>query len=391
MHHAPINSTSVDSTTLLRVLRVLAQSPGLTRAELAERTGTSRPTVSTALRVLEDRGLIEQRVEAEDRSVGRPPMRVFLAGAAACSVGLEITRTGLHAGLFDLSGRVLAQSRLSVRGFEDAALLLDDAAALVRELIEGRAGATGHVLGIGVAVAAPVDAQGRVVEDVSLTQWTDVDLEQELGTRLGLPVIVENDANAAALAEHRYGAGRNCADLLYLRLSPGVGAGLILGNRLYRGGNGLAGELGHVTLDPAGALCGCGNRGCLETIASPPVLEGELRAVKGTPVPVPWARTEDRHVRRLVSEAGEAIGAAIATAVNLLNPTRVVLGGQLADAGTVLLAAVDAGVGRHAIPPAAARVRVVAGTLGPDAAILGVATALMSRELEALVSSMAVG
>jgi predicted NBD/HSP70 family sugar kinase len=197
-------------------------------------------------------------------------------------------------------------------------------------------------------------------------------------------VSVENDANAAALAEHRFGAGRDCADLLYLRLSPGVGAGLILGNRLYRGASGIAGELGHVTIDPRGALCGCGSRGCLETVASPLVLAQELRAVKGEPVNEHWVGHHDRHVRRLLTDAGEAIGVGIATAINLLNPARVVIGGQLVDGGAVLLDAIAAGIARDAIAPAAARARVVAGELGSHAAILGAATALTSRELEVL-------
>ena len=280
-HLTPISQASIDSTIVLRVLRALAQHPGLTRAELAARVGFSRPTVSAALRMLEDRGFLEQRTVAEDRSIGRPPMRVFLAGSSASSVGLEITRTELHAGMFDIAGRMLSEARVPVRGFEDADGLLDDAAALVRALVDRNAGSTAYVLGVGVAIAAPVDHDGRVVEDVSLTQWSSVDLVGELGKRLDLPVSVENDANAGALAEHRFGAGRSCSELVYLHLSPGVGAGLILDNRLYRGAAGIAGELGHVTVNPLGALCNCGSRGCLETIASPLVLEDALRTVEG--------------------------------------------------------------------------------------------------------------
>ena len=328
MHHAPtISPASVDSAVVLRVLRALAQHPGLTRAELAAAFGTSRPTkVFAALRMLEDRGFLEQRVEPDERHIGRPPMRVFLAGSAASSVGLEITRTELHAGMFDIAGRALSQVRAPVRDFEDAALLLDDAAALVRKLLNRYARATGYVLGIGVAIAAPIDHEGHVVHDVSPTQWTHVDLAQELSERLGLPVSVENDANAGALAEHRFGAGRNCPDLLYLRVAAGVGAGLILGNRLHRGASGIAGELGHMTIDPRGALCSCGGRGCRETIAGTLALEDELSAVKRAPVEDGWMTPGDRHVRRLLADAGDAVGSAIASAINLLDP-----GGRSAD------------------------------------------------------------
>jgi predicted NBD/HSP70 family sugar kinase len=381
MHEAQ----AVDPTTMLRVLRALAQSPGLTRAQIAGRVGSSRPTVSAALRLLEDRGFLEQRIasDAAERRTGRPPMRVFLAGSAASSVGLEITRTELHAGVFDISGRVLAELRTPLRG----AVPLDDAAALVRELVHETSGATAYVLGVGVAVAAPVDRDGRVVDDVVPDGWDGVDLARELAERLELPVAVENDANAAALAEHRFGAGRHCSELLYLRLSPGVGAGLILGDRLYRGAHGIAGELGHVTVDPAGALCSCGSRGCLETIAGTLALEDELRGVRRG---VTLAERDDRHVRRLLADAGLAIGAAIATAVNLLDPARVVVGGELADAGPVLFDAIDQGLARDALVPALARTEVVAGTVGPRAPVLGAASALMTRELEALVNPASV-
>ncbi|MDA0168473.1 ROK family transcriptional regulator [Solirubrobacter taibaiensis] len=385
MHHTTAISPSVDSTIVLRVLRALAQHPGLTRAELATRADTSRPTVSAALRMLEDRGFLEQRVEADERNIGRPPMRVFLAGSAASSVGLEITRTELHAGMFNIAGHVLSQVRAPVHDFDDASSLLDDAAMLVRKLLDRHLRATAYVLGVGVAIAAPIDHEGHVVQDVSPTRWTRVNLAQELSERLGLPVSVENDANAAALAEHRFGAGRSCTDLLYLRLSAGVGAGLILGNRIYRGASGIAGEIGHLTIDPRGALCGCGGRGCLETLTSPLVLEQQLRTVRRAPVEDGWMSDGDRHVRRLLADAGDAVGSAIATAINLLDPGRVVIGGHLAEAGVVFFDAIDAAIVRDAIPSAAARARVVPGSLGAHAPILGAATALISRELEVLV------
>ncbi|HWK27988.1 MAG TPA: ROK family transcriptional regulator [Solirubrobacter sp.] len=379
--------SSVDGAIVLRVLRALAQQPGMTRAELAEHAAASRPSVSAALRLLEDRGLLEQRASDVERpAIGRPPMHVFLAGTAASSVGLEVTRTELRAAIFDAAGGLLAEAASPIGGFEDVDGLLDDAERLVGDLVEQ---GSGPVLGIGVAVAAPIDRAGRVVDGVSLTRWAQVDLRRELSERLGLPVTVENDANAAALAEHRFGAGRDCAELLYLHLSPGVGAGLILGNRLYRGAAGIAGELGHVTVDPDGALCSCGSRGCLETIAGPRALEGELRSARGFEPLGEWialAGTGDRQVRRLVADAGTAIGTAVATAVNLLNPGRVVVGGRLADAGPVLLDAIDAALVRDAIEPAAARARVVAGELGSRAAILGVAAAVVSQELVALVA-----
>jgi predicted NBD/HSP70 family sugar kinase len=145
-----------------------------------------------------------------------------------------------------------------------------------------------------------------------------------------------------------------------------------------------------MTIDPRGALCSCGGRGCLETLAGTLALEDELQAVRRAPVQDGWMTPGDRHVRRLLSDAGDAVGSAIASAINLLDPGRVVIGGPLADAGAVFFDAIDAAIARDAIPPAAARARVVPGSLGGHASILGAATALISRELEVLISPAAV-
>jgi predicted NBD/HSP70 family sugar kinase len=360
------------------------------------RAGASRATISAILRNLEDRGLVEQHVDVDERDgsrgLGRPPMRISLAGTAASSIGLEIGRTELHAGMFDVTGELLLETRRAVTGREEASKLIEIGAELVDDLIHGTRGATAYVLGIGVAVAAPVDAHGQVVTGVSLRNWSHVDLAQKLQARTGLHVRIENDANAAALGEHRFGAGRGCTDLLDLRLSPGVGAGLIIGNRLYRGASGIAGELGHLSLASTGSFCSCGNRGCLETLASPLALKNELRDVRPDLRLQDWielGEQGDRHVCRLLSDAGHAIGTGLAGAINLLNPARVVIGGALAAAGPVLFDAIREGIARHAIAPAAAVGKVVPGELGSRDAILGVAAVQVSHGLDVLVAPTA--
>jgi predicted NBD/HSP70 family sugar kinase len=249
------------------------------------------------------------------------------------------------------------------------------------------------VIGAGVGMATPVDGRrGAVHTDGLLPDWAGLDPARELESRLEMPVQVENDANAGAMGEHLFGAGRGVADMLYLRLSAGVGLGLILRGQPYRGVAGVAGEIGHTEAVAGGDICRCGNRGCLETIVSPVALADLLERSRREPTSVArmldLVRAGDRGAQRSVADAGHAIGAALAAAVNLLNPSLVIIGGELAEAGDVLLDPIRAAITRSAIAPAAASVRVVAGELGSRAEVLGAATIQIARAPEALANRL---
>jgi predicted NBD/HSP70 family sugar kinase len=200
--------------------------------------------------------------------------------------------------------------------------------------------------------------------------------------RLDLPIAVDNDANLGALAEAAFGAARDARDLVYLKVSSGIGAGLILNGRLYRGAAGLAGELGHRIVDPDGPVCRCGNRGCLETVASAGALVARLRPVHGEDLTVDGmlalARAGDEPARGVIAEAGRAIGRAVADLLNVLNPELVVVGGELADAGELLLGGVRETIAGCALPPAAERARLVTGVLGLRAPVLGAVALVVS-------------
>jgi predicted NBD/HSP70 family sugar kinase len=194
-------------------------------------------------------------------------------------------------------------------------------------------------------------------------------------------VLVENDANLGALAEAASGAGRAAVDLVYLMVSSSVGAGLVLNGRLYRGSLGLAGEIGHVAAVPGGAVCRCGNRGCLETVIAPPVLLELLRSRHG-PLTVgemiELACGGDRGCRRVLADAGRALGEVVAMLLNVLNPELVVVGGELAAAGDLLLDGVRESLRRAALPAAPVAARVVAGTLGDRSEVLGAIALVVS-------------
>lgn len=174
-----------------------------------------------------------------------------------------------------------------------------------------------------------------------------------------------------------------------MRLSTGIGAGLILSGRPFRGVRGVAGEIGHVPTADTGLVCRCGSRGCLETVASPVAIAALLERSLGRPMSVArllgLVAAGDRGVRRVIADAGDAVGRALATVVNVVNPELVIVGGELAGAGEVLLDPLRAAIERHAIPPAADAVEVTLGALGPRAEVLGAAALILAQSPRALV------
>jgi predicted NBD/HSP70 family sugar kinase len=217
--------------------------------------------------------------------------------------------------------------------------------------------------------------------------WVGVDAAAELEQRFGVPVYVDNDANLGALAEWVLGAGRGAEDLAYLMLSSGIGAGLILGGRLYRGANGTAGEIGHVLVDDQGPLCRCGNRGCLETYAGAHALIellGRAHGALDVQAMVELASAGDPACQRVVADAGRTVGVAMAALCNQFNPERVVVGGELAGTGDLLLEPLRDAVRRYALPAAAEAVTIVAGELGDRAEMLGALVLVVGQSDRAL-------
>jgi predicted NBD/HSP70 family sugar kinase len=245
------------------------------------------------------------------------------------------------------------------------------------------------VIGAGMGLPGPIESgEGVVGTSAILPGWIGMTAEAEMRRRLEIPVMVDNDANLGALAEAAFGAGRAAGDLVYLKVSSGIGAGLILNGRLYRGAGGLAGELGHVLVDPNGVVCRCGNRGCLETVAGTGALIDRLRPTHGDDLTVEamleGARTGDAACRRVIHDAGRAVGQVVATLMNVLNPELFVVGGHLGRAGDELFAGIRESVARAALPETARRAEVVAGVLGDRAHVLG-ALALVVSEADRIL------
>jgi predicted NBD/HSP70 family sugar kinase len=382
----------------LRMLEALYRHPSSSRSDLARRTGLSRATVSTLVEELVRAGLAEEQAGdgTSPRASGRPPVLLSLVPGAAFAVGLDFGHQHIRVAVCDLSGEPVVDDWSPAEVDHAPIESLDLAHELVRSALRRAGIASDRLLGVGMGLAAPINKRTGELEAYGiLPGWHGVRPAAEMEARLGLPVVLENDANAGAVGENAFGAARGVEDLIYIRLSAGIGAGLILSGRPYRGFGGAAGEVGHVLSDPNGPICRCGNRGCLEAVASPVAVAALLEPSIGQPVSVKrlLALVAEGHrgARRAVTEAGEAVGRAVAALVNMLNPEKVVVGGELAQAGPIILDPIAAGIERHAVAAAAAAVEVIPGLLGERAEVLGAAALILAHTPRALVQRLEAG
>jgi predicted NBD/HSP70 family sugar kinase len=382
----------------LRVVDALRRHGTLSRADIARITGLSRSTISTLVADLQDRGFIIERAEDEapprNGAQGRPPVLLRLDPSAGIAVGVDFDHTHVRIAVSDLSREVVAEASVETDVDHDASAALDLAADLVREALDDAGVDAARLLGVGVALAGPVDqAHSRLLDSAILAGWQGVDAASELRERLGVPVHIDNDANLGALAEVTLGAGRSARAAVYVQLSSGIGAGLIVDGRPFRGASGVAGEIGHVTVDENGPICRCGSRGCLETLASGPAIARLVSGSRSEPVSsddlVPLALGGDLGCRRAIADAGAVVGRVVGNLCNLLNPEMVVVGGDLSAAGEILLAPLREAVMRAALPAVTSGLEVVAGELGDRANVLGALALAIANSEQAVAARIA--
>jgi glucokinase len=305
-------------------------------------------------------------------------------------IGVDMGGTKLLAGAVDGSLGVHHRVQRTLAGLDQATLLRTVAEAVQ----EVRDNAGGEILGVGFGIPALVDQRtGRSVVSVHLP-LADVPFADVMAERIGLPVFVDNDANAAVVAEHRAGAAVGADEVVLLTLGTGIGGGLILGGRLYRGAVGAGGELGHMVVEMDGPRCqgNCPNRGCIEALASGTALALEARRLAheqpesglaraagqgrelAGPLVTELAHDGDPAACEVLRLIGSRLGVAIASLVNIFNPQVVVVGGGVIAAGELLLAPARAQVAERALPPSRDVVEVVAARFGVEAGMVGAAT-----------------
>ncbi|OZM78864.1 ROK family transcriptional regulator [Pseudonocardia sp. MH-G8] len=376
-----------------RVAELLREHGRLHRAELARRTGLSRTTISTIVSGLLADGTISEADGDGDGvapGTGRRKGLLSLNPDLGVVLGVDVSLSTVRVVVADTSHRVLQRGVTGLAGGLGWADRLDQAADLARSLVEAAGRSMVNVVGAGLGVPGPVNQDtGEVAASSNSLEWEGVRAAEELGRRLGVAVALDNTSHLGSLAEVVWGAGQGCRNVLYLKIANGIGAGFLIDGRIFRGAVGAAGEIGHIAVDDSGPACRCGNRGCLEVYTAVPAVLQALRPMYGDLTlseALRHAEDGDRACRRVLADTGLLLGRTLAGVSNLLNPELVIIGGELAMAGELLLGAVRTSLARHALPIISGTARVVPGQLGDDAGALG-GVALVLREADRLVAS----
>lgn len=368
----PGSQSSLREANRARILDAIASYGALTQVELAGVTGLSPATVSNIVKEQAAAGVLQTTPTSRS---GRRAVRVTLAREMGLVVGLHVSNRQLRLALADAGHQVLAERMLPLARDHRADSELDRVMLLIQDMAESVGASVSEVLAVGIGLAAPVDPRTGIIATPGLMRgWDGVPVADELEARLHRPVFVDNEANLGALAESRLGAARGIGQAAYLRVSHGVGAGLIVDGRVYRGGNGKAGEIGHLTLDEQGLVCRCGNRGCLETLVGASALAAKFPGSHGDVKLrdiLLRADAGDALARRVIADAGRHLGIALAGLSNLVDPHRIVVGGELAEAGEMLLSPLRHALERSTLATPAGVPEVVKGELGERAEVLG--------------------
>lgn len=366
------------------VVETVKRYGGLTQVELAAATGLSAATVSTLVRDLLAAGIVDTATTVRS---GRRAQMVTLSRRVGLAVGVQVGHRHLRVVLGDFAHEVMAEHTLPLPHEHRVDTTLDRVALLVADMLERIGHDVSDLVAIGMGIPAPVDAAtGMVSVRGVFPGWDEVYLGQVLSKRIGCPVYVDNDANLGALAESTLGAARQFRDSVFVRASYGTGAGLVIAGRVHRGFAGTAGEIGHVQVDPRGAVCRCGSRGCLDTVVGAPALLEPLRGSHG-PLAlrdvIARAVAGDPGCSQVIADAGATIGSVVAGLGVAVNPECVVVGGELAESGEILLEPMRSEMRRRVLLNQIAPIEVVPAALGQRAEVMGaLVLALQSTDVQ---------
>jgi predicted NBD/HSP70 family sugar kinase len=366
------------------VLELIRRHGALTRGEVLDITGLSRMTVSARVDALLDAGLIAEK-GTERVTGGRPSKRLEFDSSHATVIAASVDTTHTTVALTDLAGRVLAEERVDVAVADGPDRTLNAITERAQALLRTTPGVK-RIAAIGISVPGPVDPDtGRPSQPPIMPGWDAYPIPEHLKESLGVPVLVANDADAAALGEQR-AAHPGSKSLCFIKVSSGIGTGIVIGGQVYSGTDGGAGDIGHVKL--AGhedAVCQCGAHGCLAAVASGRAVAQALTALgkpaaSGSDVGA-YLAAGDTDAARLTQQAGRVIGEVVATVVSLLNPAEVVLGGMMASAP--LLTGVRETLYPRSLPRATRHLTISLSTLDQHAATVGLAALVVDREYSA--------
>lgn len=367
------------------LLGLIRSGRARTRAEVAALTGWGRAAVSQRLEKLSATGLI--RAAGELSSTGGRPATLFEFNAdAGLVLAAELGATHVRAAITNLDAEVLSDVHEEIGAADGPEQVLGLVNERFQDLLRESGRSAGDLFGVGIGVAAPVEfAAGRPVNPPIMPGWDRFELGSWMGQRWHVPALVDNEANMMAIGEHAT-TWSGVRELMCIKVATGIGCGIISDGRIHRGAQGAAGDIGHIrVIGHDEVICHCGNTGCLEAVAGGEALARTL-SLQGIPAAtsrdvVRLVREGRREAIALVRESGRLLGQALAGAVNLLNPSVIVIGGDLADAEEQLFAGVRETVYQRSLPLATNQLRIVPSELSDRAAVIGAAVTVIEHTL----------
>lgn len=362
------------------VLGLIHDLGPISRSEIAEASGLSLAAISSIAGALIAQGIVAEERRGESTG-GRRPILLVINHAAALVIGVKLTQERIIVALTDLGAEIVEQRSRPLGPDLHPGAVIASLAALVDELRAAHPGS--RFLGLGIGMAGIIDRDAGICRYSPFLHWRDAPIRQLLEERLNMPVIVENDVNALAIAERWFGAGAGSPDFLVVTLGAGVGMGLMLNGELYRGGRDGAGEFGHSTVIEDGPLCNCGKRGCVEAYVGEPALRravcdatGEIVTLEAA---IERARAGDERLRAVFCNAGHVLGLGLASVMNVLNPSLVIVGGEGAHFLDLLLPSLRDALARHCFADLYEGVALVVEPWGDDAWARGAAGLMLDE------------
>ncbi len=369
----------INVSLLIELIRRAGQ---ISRAELARQSQLSAPAVSTIVERLLNRGIVIEITTAPS-SGGRPPVLLSVDPKAGYVVGIKLRGDGLTTVVCDLDAHIIASVENYFSLVGDPMAAFDAIETEARRALKKAKVPMSKVLGIGIGLSGIIDSSTGVCRYSHLLQWSDVELAGPLRRRMGLPVWVENDVNALAVAEKWAGDALTANDFLTLSVGRGVGLGIVIDRSLYRGAQGASGEFGHMIVEPGGPRCECGRFGCLEALVGEGAIRRRIGERKGHEI----SRDElqilvelgDAAATEVVENAGRKLGMAVANVVTLLNPELLIICGEGTSLGDTYLDPIVDAVREQTFANLGRNLDVRIQSWGDDAWAVGAAT-LVLRE-----------
>jgi N-acetylglucosamine repressor len=388
-----MTSTQLGNRDLIRainrsiILNTIKLEGTIDRAEIARRTHLSPATITAITAELIEQDLIFEKQIGDSRG-GRPPILLAINPSGGYVIGTKVTEDRVSAALIDLEASVLLRKSVPLPA-QTAEAVVKAISGLVDKMLAEYSLPRHKLLGVGVGVAGMVDFEHGILRQSPYFGWQNLPLRELLQKQFRTPIIIDNDVNTLTIAEKWYGAGQDVENFLVVTIGRGVGMGIVANGQFYRGARGGAGEFGHILVDPDGAPCGCGKRGCLETIVGEPglvrqAIETQL-IVDSVDAMVVLANAGNPTAQMIFENAGKILGRALGNLINIFSPEKIIIAGEGTRLGEWIFTPMKAEIQCSALPSLFQDVEICIDTWGDDAWARGAASLVLHRLFESPV------